>query len=33
VTPGDVNGAGKPEVARGGYEAVVGDNKATFTVK
>jgi beta-glucosidase len=33
VTPGDVNGAGKPEVARGGYEAVVGDNKAAFTVK
>jgi beta-glucosidase len=33
VTPGDVNGAGRPEVARGGYEAVVGDNKVPFTVK
>ncbi|MEV8439342.1 glycoside hydrolase family 3 N-terminal domain-containing protein [Actinosynnema sp. NPDC051121] len=33
VTPGDVDGSGKPEVAKGGYEVVVGDGRAGFTVR
>ncbi|WP_367131327.1 glycoside hydrolase family 3 N-terminal domain-containing protein [Saccharothrix sp. HUAS TT1] len=33
VTPGDMDGSGKPEVARGGYEVVVGDGRARFTVR
>ncbi|MFJ6674388.1 glycoside hydrolase family 3 N-terminal domain-containing protein [Actinosynnema sp. NPDC091369] len=33
VTAGDMDGSGKPEVARGGYEVVVGDERARFTVR
>ncbi|ROP37874.1 glycoside hydrolase family 3 N-terminal domain-containing protein [Saccharothrix texasensis] len=33
VTAGDMDGSGKPEVARGGYEVVVGDGRARFTVR
>ena len=33
VTSGDVDGAGKPEVAKGGYEVLVGDGRARFTVR
>ncbi|MGW4110119.1 glycoside hydrolase family 3 N-terminal domain-containing protein [Actinosynnema sp. NPDC004786] len=33
VTAGDMDGSGKPEVARGDYEVVVGDGRARFTVR
>jgi beta-glucosidase len=33
LTVGDVDGDGRREVARGGYEAVVGAEKAAFTVR
>lgn len=33
LTVGDVDGSGRREVARGGYEAVVGADKAAFTVR
>jgi beta-glucosidase len=33
VTSGDVDGSGPPEVAKGGYEVVVGDGRAGFTVR
>jgi beta-glucosidase len=33
LTMGDVNGDGKREVARGGYEVVVGGQRAPFTVR
>jgi beta-glucosidase len=33
VTVGDVDGSGKREVTKGGYEVVVGDAKAGFTVR
>ncbi|AHH95009.1 glycoside hydrolase family 3 N-terminal domain-containing protein [Kutzneria albida] len=32
LTTGDVNGDGKREVARGGYEVVVGGQRAPFTI-
>ncbi|MEU4741484.1 glycoside hydrolase family 3 N-terminal domain-containing protein [Actinosynnema sp. NPDC023658] len=33
VTSGDMDGSGRPEVAKGGYEVVVGDGRARFTVR
>ncbi len=33
VTAGDMDGGGKPEVAKGSYEVVVGDGRARFTVR
>ncbi|MFD1147344.1 glycoside hydrolase family 3 N-terminal domain-containing protein [Saccharothrix hoggarensis] len=33
VTAGDMDGSGKPEVAKGDYDVVVGDGRARFTVR
>jgi beta-glucosidase len=33
VTPGDVNGSGKPRVLPGSYEVVAGEHKAAFTIR